>query len=81
MSAASCPCCGAPYVVPAPCSACWRSMSPRARAPWVAQLRRDPAAYAAIQHRDPVAAVPSEWATLLAYIAHLETLIVARSTP
>lgn len=77
----NCPRCGVAYAVPAPCSACWRSMSPRERAPYVAQLRRDPVTFAAIQHRDPVAAVPSEWATLLAYIAHLETLIVARSTP
>lgn len=55
-----------PGAVPQPCAACWRGLTPEARAPFLRTLRASGGPFA---HRDPVPHAPP---TLAAYVAYLE---------
>ena len=70
-----CPVCGSGLTITGaeapsqPCAACWRTLSPEARAPFLRTLRAHGGPYA---HRDPTPYAPP---TLAAYVAHLEAQI------
>ena len=55
-----------PGAVPQPCAACWRTLTPEARAPFLRTLRAHGGPFI---HRDPTRHAPP---TLAAYVAHLE---------
>ncbi|MCB9760007.1 MAG: hypothetical protein H6739_09260 [Alphaproteobacteria bacterium] len=79
----SCPLCAARYQVgtttaapPAemPCGACWRTLRPADKAPWLRRMRAAPADRQALVHRDPVRYAPP---TLQAYVENLERALAA----
>ena len=79
MTPIACPVCARPFEVAAvadpvalPCGACWRNLSPAAKAPFVLALRTAPAARRILGHRDPIPHCPP---SVRAYVMLLESML------